>query len=528
MSQHVPSRAEPAAGTHDDPSAEPGVRQSAPVPDGTEPDSTEQSGEPDSTEQSGEPDGPAPRYRHSYLILAICCFSLFIVSLDVTVVNVALPSLGRDLHAGVTSLQWTLDAYTLTLASLLVLAGSTADRLGRRRIFQIGLTVFTIGSLLCSLAPSVGFLIAARVLQAVGGSMLNPVALSIISTTFTDRARRARAVGVWGAVVGVSFGLGPFVGGLLVTTVGWRAIFIVNVPIGITAIVLTALFVPESFGGRHRRVDPAGQALIIVALAGLVFGLIEGPELGWASPATLGALAGAVLAVVAFSLVERRIEQPLIDLRFFGSAPFSSAVVTAVVAYAAWSAFLFVNTLYLQDARHLTPIVAGLCTVPAGLAILVLSPLSGRLVGATGTRLPMALAGIGVGAASAVLLSLSTSTPLPLLIGTFTLFGAGFGMINAPITNTAVSGMPDAQAGSAAAIASTARQVGTALGIAIAGSVTGAAGSAKVGAAFAAATHPLWWIAVGVALTVLVLAFVSNSRWAGRSSDRVAPLIAGT
>lgn len=474
---------------------------------------------------SDERDAPSPRYRHSGLILAICCFSLFIVSLDVTVVNVALPSLGRDLHAGVTSLQWTLDAYTLTLASLLVLAGSTADRLGRRRIFQLGLVVFTLGSLLCSIAPGVGFLIAARVLQAVGGSMMNPVALSIITTTFTEKVQRARAVGVWGAVVGVSFGLGPFVGGLLVTTVGWRAIFIVNVPIGIAAIALTALFVPESFGGR-RALDPAGQALIILTLAGVVFGLIEGPELGWASPATLGAFVVAVVSLVAFIQVEQRLAEPLIDVRFFASAPFSAAVLTAVMAFAAWSGFLFASTLYLQDARQLTPIMAGLCTVPAGLAILLLSPLSGRLVGATGTRLPMALAGVGIGGASAVLLGLTTATPLPLLIGTYTLFGAGFGMINAPITNTAVSGMPNAQAGAAAAIASTARQVGAALGIAIAGSVTGAAGAGRIGAGFAMATHPLWWVVIGVGAAIVVLSVVSNTRWAVRSSDRITPLLA--
>lgn len=471
-------------------------------------------------------EAPGPRYRHSGLILAICCFSLFIVSLDVTVVNVALPSLGRDLHAGVTSLQWTLDAYTLTLASLLVLAGSTADRVGRRRIFQIGLGVFTIGSLLCSVAPTVGFLIAARVLQAVGGSMMNPVALSIITTTFTDKVQRARAVGVWGAIVGISFGLGPFVGGVLVTTVGWRAIFIVNVPIGIAAIVLTALFVPESFGGRSRRLDPAGQALIILTLAGMVFALIEGPELGWASPATLGALVVAAVSLVAFIRTEQRVAEPLIDVRFFASAPFSAAVLAAVLAFAAWSGFLFASTLYLQDARQLTPIMAGLCTVPAGLAILVLSPLSGRLVGRTGTRLPMALAGVGVGAAAAVLLGLTTATPLPLLIGTYTLFGAGFGMINAPITNTAVSGMPNTQAGAAAAVASTARQVGTALGIAIAGSVTGAGGSGRVGASFATATHSLWWVVIGAAAAIIALGLLSSTRWAGRSSERIAPLLA--
>ena len=187
------------------------------------------------------------------LVLGICCMSLFIVGLDSTIVNVALPSIGRELHASVSGLQWTIDAYTLVLASLLMFSGSTADRIGRRKTFQAGLAVFTLGSLLCSLAPGLGWLVAFRMIQAVGGSMLNPVAMSIIANTFTDPAERARAIGVWGGVFGLSVALGPVVGGALVDSVGWRGIFWVNIPVGIAAIVLTALFVPESRAARHRR-----------------------------------------------------------------------------------------------------------------------------------------------------------------------------------------------------------------------------------------------------------------------------------
>ena len=185
--------------------------------------------------------------------------SLFIVGLDSTIVNVALPSIGRDLHAAVSGLQWTIDAYTLVLASLLMLAGSTADRIGRRRTFQTGLATFTAGSLLCSLAPSLGWLIAFRMVQAVGGSMLNPVAMSIITNTFTDRRERARAIGVWGGVFGLSMALGPVAGGALVDSVGWRGIFWVNIPVGIAAIVLAALFVPESKAERARRRTPSAR-----------------------------------------------------------------------------------------------------------------------------------------------------------------------------------------------------------------------------------------------------------------------------
>ena len=204
--------------------------------------------------------------------------SLFIVGLDSTIVNVALPSIGRELHASVSGLQWTIDAYTLVLASLLMFSGSTADRIGRRRTFQAGLAVFTVGSLLCSLAPGLGWLVAFRMVQAVGGSMLNPVAMSIITNTFTDRRERAQAIGVWGGVFGLSVALGPVAGGALVDSVGWRGIFWVNIPVGIAAIVLCALFVPESKADRARRPDPVGQVLLIVLLAALTYGDHRGPR----------------------------------------------------------------------------------------------------------------------------------------------------------------------------------------------------------------------------------------------------------
>src|SRR3954468_12868530 len=224
------------------------------------------------------------RQQQRWRVLAVCCLSLFIVGLDITTVNVALPSIGRDLHASISGLQWTVGAYTLVMASLLMLSGSTADRLGRKRTFVIGLSVFSLASLLCSLAPSVGLLVAFRVLQAVGGSMMNPVAMSIIANTFTDPRERAQAVGVWGAVFGVSMALGPIVGGGLVASSGWRSIFLINLPVGLAAIALALRFIPESKAPRPRRVDPVGQALVIVLLATLTFGIIEAPSRGWTAP----------------------------------------------------------------------------------------------------------------------------------------------------------------------------------------------------------------------------------------------------
>ncbi len=456
------------------------------------------------------------------LILAICCMSLLIVGLDVTIVNIALPSIQRDLHAPVSGLQWTIDAYTLVLASLLMLSGSTADRVGRRRTFQTGLALFTLGSLLCSLAPGLGWLVAFRMLQAVGGSMLNPVAMSIITNTFTEPAERARAIGIWGGVVGISMALGPVVGGLLVTSVGWRGIFWVNIPVGLAAIVLTALYVPESRAPHPRRVDPVGQLLVIVTLASLTYAIIEGPRLGWSSGRTIGFFALAAAALAGLIAYEPRREEPLIDLRFFRSAPFSGATVIAVCAFAALGGFLFLNTLYLQDVRGYSALHAGLYTLPMAAMTMVFAPLSGRIVGARGPRLPLLVAGAAITISGLMLTRLTNTTPMSWLIIAYVIFGLGFGLVNAPITNTAVSGMPRTQAGVAAAVASTSRQVGTSLGVAVVGSVVLSvlAGVFRLG--FAEASHAGWLIVAGCGAAVFAVGAITSGRWARATAERTA------
>ena len=454
-----------------------------------------------------------------YLILAICCMSLFIVGLDSTIVNIALPSLRADLHASVAGLQWVIDAYTLVLAGLLVLSGSTADRVGRRRIFQTGLALFTAGSLLCSVAPGLGWLIAFRAMQGVGGSMLNPVAMSIITNVFTEPRERARAIGVWGAVVGFSLALGPVVGGALVDSLGWRSIFWMNVPVGIAAFLLAARFVPESRAPRPRRIDPVGQVLVFLVLAGVTCGIIEGPVVGWTSYAIWGCFLIGALALGALLSYEPRRKEPLIELRFFRSVPFSGATLIAVSAFASLAGFLFLNSIYLQDVRGLSPLHAGLWTLPMAAMTVIFSPLSGRLVASRGTRLPLVLAGIGFVASMLPLARLSADTPFWLLSVCYVLFGFGFAMVNSPITNTAVSGMPREQAGVAAAIASTSRQVGGALGVAVLGAVV----SSATGDDFAARSRAGWWIVAALGAVVLTLGLVTTGRWARATTERVAP-----
>jgi EmrB/QacA subfamily drug resistance transporter len=467
----------------------------------------------------GQADLSQPR---RLLILAICCMSLFIVGLDVTVVNVALPSIGRDLHAGVSGLQWTIDAYTLVLASLLMLSGSTADRIGRRRTFQTGLALFTLGSLLCSLAPGLGWLVAFRGIQAIGGSMLNPVAMSIITNTFIEPGERARAIGVWGGVVGLSMALGPLAGGLLVESVGWRGIFWVNIPVGIAAIVLTALYVPESRAPRARRLDPVGQLLVILLLASLVYALIEGPGRGWTSAPILSCFAVSVAALTALVVYEPRRAEPLIDLRFFRSAPFSGAVAIAICAFAALGGFLLVNTLYLQDVRGFSPLLAGVYTLPMAAMTAICSPLSGRLVASRGTRPSLVIAGIAITAAGLMLTHVATDTSTLSLVISYLLFGLGFGMVNAPITNSTVSGMPRTQAGVAAGVASTSRQIGSSLGVALIGSASISMLHGSFKGDFATASHAGWMILALCGVLVLVLGLVVSGQWARRTAQRTA------
>ncbi|MFC5720133.1 MFS transporter [Streptomyces gamaensis] len=455
--------------------------------------------------------------RRRLLVLAICCTSLLIVSLDNTILNVALPSIRRDLGASVSGLQWTVDAYTLVLASLLMLAGSTADRVGRRRTFQAGLVLFTAGSALCSLAPGLGWLVAFRMVQAVGGSMLNPVAMSIITNTFTDPRERARAIGVWGSVVGISMAAGPLVGGVLVESVGWRSIFWINLPVGLLALAMTARYVPESRAPRPRRVDPLGQLLVITLLGPVTYGIIEGAAEGWTSPLILGCFALALASLVTLVRYEGRRAEPLVEPGLFHSAPFSGATVTAVCAFAALGGFLFLNTLHLQEERGLSALRAGLFTLPMAAMCLVFAPVSGRLVGRYGPRPPLVLAGVATTASGLLFAALDAYSSTPLLMTAYVLFGIGFGLVNVPITNTAVSGMPRSRAGVAAAVASTSRQVGSSLGVAVIGA-TVAAGLRLTG----------WWIVVGCGAVILALGTITTGRWAAATARRAAARLADT
>jgi EmrB/QacA subfamily drug resistance transporter len=482
----------------------------------------------------GASEQPAVDRRARIAILLTCSLSLFIVSMDSTIVNVALPSIGHDFSARLDGLQWVVDAYLLVLATLLIVSGSTGDRIGRRRVFQIGLVIFGLGSLACSVAPSLPALIAFRMLQAIGGSMLNPNSLSIIANVFTEPRERAAAIGIWGSVFGVSAAAGPILGGLLTDSVGWRAVFWVNLPIVLVALILTRRFVPESRAPRARRIDPAGQVLAAVLLGALCFGIVEGPRDGWSSSGILAAFAAAAAALIAFVIVERRQHEPLLDLRFFRSPLLTGASLIAVLTFIVVAGFLFLNTLYLQTARGYSPLHAGLAILPTSIAIIIAAPITGRIVGRRGARLPMVVGGLLMAAGAALLATVTLSTGYPELALAYALIGLGSGTINPPISNAAVSGMPRAQAGAAAAIASTSRQIGSALGVALTGSVIAAQvpGLARHGVstavrqAFTSSTHAGWVLFAACALAISLVALATSGAWGRARAERAAAALA--
>ena len=448
--------------------------------------------------------------------------------LDSTILNVALPTLQKDLHASLAGLQWVADAYLLVIASLLLLTGSMADRLGRKRLFIIGLSGFSLGSLLCSLAPNTGSLVALRMVQALGGSMLTPVSLSIVRNTFTDARERAQAIGIWSGIFGLATVCGPVVGGVLVSEVGWRSVFWVNVPIGLAMILAARRYVPESRAARPRRVDVPGQVLMIVFLGSLTYAVIQGPVQGWASAPILALFAVSGAALAAFVAVERRTPEPLLEPRFFRSLPFSGASVIAVLSFVVLAGFLFVITLYLQQVQGASPLRAGLALLPATGMMALAAPVAGALVGRRGPRIPLVLSGVLTAAGSAMLLGLSPATSYAWLALAFAVLGAGLGLVNPPITNTGVTGMPPDQAGVASAVISVTRQIGNVLGVAVMGAMltaglrTGLASGKSHAAALSAATHGPWLLAAACGVLVTVAGYVTTSARARASAAAVA------
>jgi len=443
----------------------------------------------------------------------VCCLSMFMIAIDTTVANLALPLIGRGLHASVAGLQWTIAAYTVTTASLMLTSGSVGDRFGRRTIFQIGLAVYTLASAGCSVSPDTGWLIACRALQGAGGSALTPMSMGIITATFADPAVRARVLGVWSGTFGVGMATGPVLGGVLAAAWGWRSLFWITIGPGLAAIIAAWLVVPDSRAPHPRRLDPPGQVLVIAFLGCLTYGIIEGPSAGWGSAVILATFAVAAGALVLLIAWERRPADPLIDLRVFRSASFSGALVICVCAFMALGGFLFLTTLYLQDVRGFDVLRAGASLVPLAAATAVAGPLAGRVLARHGPRGCIATAGAALGSSCLALAMAPPGVSWAFLAAAYIVFGAGYGAVNTVIAAAAISGMPRERAGVAGGITSAGRQAGQSLGVSVTGAIFAAGLQGSIRDGFQAASHPAWLAIAAAGFLILPL-----SRLVGRTA----------
>jgi EmrB/QacA subfamily drug resistance transporter len=412
----------------------------------------------------------AEGYERRWWILGVLCLSLLVIGLDNTILNVALPTLVRDLHASTSELQWIVDAYTLVFAGLLLTTGSLSDRYGRRSALAIGLVIFGSGSLASAFSGSATTLIFTRGLMGIGGALIMPSTLSILTNVFPPH-ERGRAIGIWAGVSGLGIGIGPVVGGWLLNHFWWGSVFLVNVPIVIFALIAGRLIVPNSKDPSAPRLDPAGALLSVVGLISLVYGIIEAPNRGWTDPWILGSFAVALVVLSIFIGWELRTDHPMLNLEFFRNPRFTAANISITLVFFALFGSLFFLTQYLQFVLGYSALQAGLRVAPIALVLIVVSPISGRLVNRFGNKALVA-AGMAIVAFGLWYLSkLTVASGYPHALASILILGAGMAVAMTPATESIMGSLPLAKAGVGSAMNDTTRQIGGALGVAILGSV---------------------------------------------------------
>jgi EmrB/QacA subfamily drug resistance transporter len=409
-------------------------------------------------------------YERRWWILGVLCLSLLVVGLDNTILNVALPTLVRDLHASTSALQWLVDAYVLVFAGLLLTTGSLSDRFGRRYALAIGLVIFGTGSVLSAFAGSANTLIATRSLMGVGGALIMPSTLSILTNVF-PADERGRAIGIWAGVSGLGIAIGPIVGGWLLSHFWWGSVFLVNVPVVIVALVAGRLIVPNSKDPSPNALDPVGAVLSIVGLVSLVYGIIEAPSHGWTSAQTLGTFAFAAVVLVLFAVWELRSDHPMLDVTFFENPRFTAANISIVLVFFALFGSLFFLTQYLQFVLGYSALQAGIRVAPLALMLMVGAPVAGRLTARFGNKglvaTGMSVVAIGLGYMG----TLSVTSGYGHVVISLLVLGLGMGLAMVPATESIMGSLPLAKAGVGSAMNDTTRQVGGALGVAILGSI---------------------------------------------------------
>jgi EmrB/QacA subfamily drug resistance transporter len=412
--------------------------------------------------------------------LGAMCFALFMIMLDNTVVNVALPSIQRDLHATLSSLEWTINAYTLTFAVLMVTGGRMGDIFGRRRLFLFGVLVFGASSAAIGFSGSDTTLIVFRAVQGIGAAFMMPATLSIITQAFPAH-QRGTAIGTWAGVSALALAIGPVVGGFLTQQVSWRAIFFINPPIALITVAVTLFAARESRDETvSRKIDFPGIASITVGLTALVLALVEGNAWGWGSTRIIGLLVLAVLGLVAFVIAERRGAAPMVDFTFFRSRTFLGANVVAFIVSFAMLAQFFFLALYMQNVLHYSPLQTGIRFLPSTLVIIVMGPLAGRLTDRVGSRVPMTVGMLVVASALFIQSHLTIHSGYGLLLPGFILMGFGMGMVMSPMSTAAMNAVDRTKAGVASGVLSMSRMVGGTFGVAIMGALVSAIGKSKI------------------------------------------------
>jgi EmrB/QacA subfamily drug resistance transporter len=412
--------------------------------------------------------------------LGAMCFALFMIMLDNTVVNVALPSIQRDLHASLSALEWTVNAYTLTFAVLLVTGGRLGDIFGRRMMFMFGVVVFGVSSLAIGFAPSDATLIAFRAVQGIGAAFMMPATLSIITQAFPPH-QRGTAIGTWAGVSALALAIGPVLGGFLTQSVSWRAIFFINPPIAVGAIAVTLFATRESRDETvARTVDFPGIAAITIGLTSLVLALVEGNRWGWGSVAIVTLLATAVIGIVGFIAIEMRSRAPMVDFRYFRSRTFLGANLVGLIVSFAMLAMFFFMALYLQNILHYSPLGAGVRFLPTTVVIIFAGPLAGRLTDKVGPRPLMTLGLVTVAASLWIQSGITIHTGYLHLLPGFILMGLGMGLVMSPMSTAAMNSVERTKAGVASGTLSMSRMVGGTFGVAVMGALVTAIGKAKI------------------------------------------------
>ena len=427
-----------------------------------------------------EPEIDPAIHARRWWVLGVLCLSMTIIIMDNTILNVAIPSLIRELNASNSQVQWIIDSYTIVFAGLLLTTGSISDRFGRKGALQVGIVLFVFGSVLSALATSAAMLIATRAFMGIGGALIMPSTLSLLTNTFRDPKERGRAIGIWAGFSGVGVAAGPLVGGLLLKHFSWSSVFWVNVPIGALALIAGAILLPKSREDRADRLDPVGSVLSIVGLASFLYGVIEVPGKGWTNTEVLLGFGVGIATITAFILWEKHTDHPMLDMRFFQNPRFTAANTAVTLTFFAMFGSLFLMTQYWQFVHGYSPLEAGVRLIPYAFGMMIIAPLSSRLVERLGSKRVITF-GLFVVTVSLLALSfLQRDTPYWLAIIPFCTMSGGIGFTMPPATESVMGSLPRDKAGVGSAVNDTTRQMGGAVGVALIGSVVSSIYSSHV------------------------------------------------